>query len=198
MAVQHAVENRQVWLDAGAGQGVVLEAEQFARGFVGQHDPAGMVQGQDGQGAGFDQDADLLFGLFAQQDLRLAFGEVFGQIAAALVEGGDKEAGHGVAGDATASRSLAPGANCKGSKTWRRKAQNAAISRICQAFKAEAASRMGKRYRKPMETAGSCHSTQAMPVDQRAGDQRSTVGGATPSRRESDRVWSWLHGLLPS
>ena len=140
------MEDRQVGSDAGAGEGVVLEAEEFAGAFVGQHDVAGMVQGEDGEGAGFDQDAYLLFGLFAQQDLGFALGEVFGQVAAALVEGGDEEARHGVAGKRNRQAFGGSGRKLQRVEDVAQEgADRPPPARVCHAFRAEAASRMGKR-----------------------------------------------------
>ena len=55
-----------------------------------------MIQRKNGERAGFDQDAHLLFGLFAQADLLLALGQVRGQKAPPLVQRVDEEPGHRV------------------------------------------------------------------------------------------------------
>ncbi len=111
-ALEHAVEDRQVRRHIAALQRFVVEAEQLARRFVGESDAAGLIQREDGQRAGFDQDADLLLGLLAQADLALALRQMFRQIAPALVQLGDEETGHGVArhddGDAFGSAGSEP------------------------------------------------------------------------------------------
>ena len=50
--------------------------------FVGQRDAARVIQGEDGERAGLDQDAHLLLGLLAQADLLFAFRQMFRQTGA--------------------------------------------------------------------------------------------------------------------
>ena len=98
-ALQHAVQNRQVGRHVRALQRFVFKAEQLARRFVGQGDPAGVIQREDGQRAGLDQDPHLLLRLLPQADLPLAFRQMVRQIAPALVQRSHEEAGHGEARD---------------------------------------------------------------------------------------------------
>ena len=58
-----------------------------------------MVEREDGERAGFDQDTDLHLGLQAQADLLFAFSEMFKQQSAALIQLADEETGHGETGD---------------------------------------------------------------------------------------------------
>ena len=97
--LQHAVENRHVGRHVAALQRFVFKAEQLAGRFVGQVDASGVIEHEDGERAGLDQDPHLLLRLLPQQDLPLAFRQMVGQVAPALVQRGDEEACHSVARD---------------------------------------------------------------------------------------------------
>ena len=97
--LQHAVENRHVRRHIAALQRFVFKAEQFARRFVGQFHPSGLIEREDGERAGFDQNPHLLLRLLPQENLPLAFRQMVGQVAPALVQRGDEEACHREARD---------------------------------------------------------------------------------------------------
>src|SRR5580698_10185284 len=61
-------ERGQVIRDGGAGQAPRLNPQQLMGGFIGQQDFTGGVQGEDGGGARFNQDAKLFLGIAAELD----------------------------------------------------------------------------------------------------------------------------------
>ena len=76
MAAQHAIKDRQIRLHILALQRVCLKAEELARAFVGQRDRTLVIQRQNRQRAGFDQNAYLHLRFAAHADLFLAFRQV--------------------------------------------------------------------------------------------------------------------------
>jgi len=98
IAMQHAAEDGQVWLDGQAAQRLLFKAQHLAGGFVGELDFTAAVQRENGERTGFDEDEQLAFRLEPEQNVLIALGEVFGQHPAAMVQLGDEEAGHGEAG----------------------------------------------------------------------------------------------------
>jgi len=90
LGIQHAVQGRQIWLYLATLQLFRVEFQQLAGGFVGQRYASRVIQRQNRQGAGLDQDAQLEFGFLAQLDLL----QVLRHQLAALVQLRDEEPGH--------------------------------------------------------------------------------------------------------
>ena len=139
------VQDRQVGLDRFALQRLVLEAQQVPRRLVGQHDPPVMVQREDGERAGFDQNANLHFGLLPEANLLFAFGQVLQQQAAPLVQLRHEESGHGESDYRHASLPSAPVDHSSGSKSSRSQPQAAASTTICSGLSTLAQSITGIR-----------------------------------------------------
>jgi len=99
MAVQHAFEDWQVWIHGLALQLPFLKTQKLPRRLICQLHQPRLVQRQNGQGAGLNQDAQPLFRLSPEAHLFFALAQMSGQQTPALVELHDEETGHGKSGD---------------------------------------------------------------------------------------------------
>src|SRR5579864_74663 len=91
MAVQHARQDWQILGYVYALYAITLKAEQLAGGLVCQKHPAGLVDGENSQGAGLDEDAHLRLGVLAEPYLRFELPQIFVQQPASLDQLGGKE-----------------------------------------------------------------------------------------------------------